>query len=94
MKFMKSVKQMDKKFLNKVVDHIVSETRIGRNKKEISFPFSTFPSHPPFFFLSFGSQSSIFSNHCKNIYGLNDDDEIDYVWDGYKRIILDKIKNG
>ena len=81
---------MDYKFLNKVVDQIVSETKIV-DRNEIFFPFFSVPLlHPPSqsMFLPFS-----FSNHCKNIYGLNDD-EVKYVWKQYKRIINDKIKNG
>jgi hypothetical protein len=83
---------MDYKFLNKVVDQIVSETRIDYDMEEIQFPFSP----PSLSFLlslfSFLFSPSLFSNHCKDIYGLNGD-EIEYVWKEYKQIIKDKIKN-
>ena len=79
---------MDKKFLNKVVDQIVSETEIevGRGKK-YRLPFLLYP------FYSFLVIKTLFSKHCRDVYGLNDD-EVGYVWDEYRRIINDKIKNG
>ena len=85
---------MDKGFLNKVVDQIVSETRIDYNELSPTlyapFPyppliisFSTFP--PRFLFSSF-------TKHCVEVYGLNDD-EVGYVWDRYRYIIKNKIEN-
>ncbi len=86
---------MDKRFLHKVIDQIVSETRIDYNELSPTlytpFPyppliisFSTFP--PRFLFSSF-------TNHCRDVYGLNND-EVRYVWDEYIKIIRDKINNG
>ena len=86
---------MDYKFLNKVVNQIVYETRIDYGMEEIQFPFPSLP------FLSFSSclrllsrsfPSSYFFDHCRDIYGLNDD-EVKYVWKEYREIIKDKIKN-
>ena len=83
---------MDYKFLDKVVDQIVRETRIDYNEKKIYYPFSFYPLplltsiYPP-------SLYSSFFEHCKNVYGLNDD-EVKYVWDEYIKIIRDKIENG
>ena len=93
---------MDYKFLDKVVDQIVSETRIDYNTQEgddeerIYTPISSTPLLLPFSFSSpfFSSSSSFFfSKHCKEVYGLNDD-EVKYVWNEYKKIIKDKINNG
>ncbi len=79
---------MDKNYLDKVVDQIVRETRIDFEGR-LYTPFTLFdiPSllHPLFF--------PLFSQHCKEVYGLNED-EIDYVWRGYKVVIKDKINNG
>jgi len=86
---------MDKEYLNKVIDQIVSETRIDYNELSPTlytpFPyppliisFSTFP--PRFLFSSF-------TNHCKDVYGLNDG-EIIYVWKKYVNSIINKIENG
>ncbi len=71
---------MNNKFLDKVVDQIISETRI--NNDEVYTPFSSLPFFPsPFFFSSILSPS-IFS-HCKKVYSLNEQ-EIEYVWKEYK----------
>ena len=111
---------MDKKYLHKVIDQLVSETELDYDNEKILFPFLSphLPSlaFPPFFFpfsffssltpflpsghfflifnqLSSRTFSKSFYNHCKNIYGLSDQ-EVLYVWDEYKTIIENKIKNG
>ena len=87
---------MDKKFLNKVVDQIVSETMLNHYMGEIQFPFSSSSYSPPlshpfpsYFLLPFYSE---YSKHCRDVYGLNDD-EIEYVWKEYRGIIKDKINS-
>jgi hypothetical protein len=81
---------MDYKFLNRVLDQIVYETRMDYDQKIIYFPFHLSP-------LSFFSLPSLlfdlFYDHCRDIYGLNED-EVKYVWDEYKRIIENKMQNG
>ena len=97
---------MNYKFLNRVIDQIVNETTIDYDNEGVNFPFpvhpisNTYPSPvhrspfsvllssplPFFIFLSF-------SNHCKDVYGLNLE-EVSYVWKEYKDIIKDKINNG
>ena len=86
---------MDKKFLDKVIDQIVNETEIDHERELIrypythnltSLPFQThFPIYSHYLFLPF-------IKHCKDVYGLNEQ-EIDYVWNEYKDIINDKIEN-
>ena len=73
---------MDKKFLHKVVEQIVRETRIDYGEEIIVSPFHPFTlSHPPF------------SDHCRDVYGLKEQ-EIKYVWKEYRETIIDKINNG
>ena len=80
---------MDYKFLDKVLDQLVRETTIDMDEGRIYPPFlfsllphrSFFPS-PPF----------SFTIHCRDVYGLNEQ-EIKYVWKEYKDIIKDKIEN-
>ena len=89
---------MDKKFLHKVIDQIVSETNIDYDKKKIYFPFSStslsFPDHYYFHFYSFPTHFSVsFSDHCKDVYGLNKY-EVKYVWKEYREIIKEKLNNG
>tara|TARA_B110000503_G_C6803730_1_gene272174 strand:- start:38 stop:262 length:225 start_codon:yes stop_codon:yes gene_type:complete len=68
---------MNNKFLDKVVDQIMSETSIIDNK--LHAPFA------PFFFptLSPSSPPAPFSSHCKDVYSLNKE-ETKYVWTKYK----------
>jgi hypothetical protein len=73
---------MDYKFLDKVVDQIVRETIIDYGEEIIVSPFHPFTlSHPPF------------SDHCRDVYGLNNK-ETEYVWKEYKQAIKDKVNNG
>ena len=91
---------MDYKFLNKVIDQIVSETMVNGETERIKTPFRqlsySFTLH---FQLPSSSSSSTsvllssFSRHCKEVYGL-DKDEVGYVWDKYVQIFRDKINNG
>jgi hypothetical protein len=83
---------MDKRFLDKVLNQIVRETEIDYDEGRIYTPFhlsslSSFHYHHPFPLPPFFSR---FSQHCKWVYGLNDD-EIGYVWVKYKDIIKNKI---
>ena len=77
---------LNNKFLDKVIEQIISETRIIDNK--VYTPFSSLP-------LSFLTISSlinsslsfslfIFSSHCKEVYSLNNKDT-EYVWEKYKK---------
>ena len=85
---------MDKKFLNKVLDQIVNETTIDYEKGEIQIPFSDISIDIPhsllLHHLDFHPFLFLFSDHCKNVYGLNKE-ETEYVWEEYKNIIIDKL---
>ena len=84
---------MNYKFLDKVIDQIVRETRMDYGMGEIQFPF-LFPFGSLLFFsrLSSPVPPLIFTKHCEDVYGLNGD-EVGYVWNEYKQIISDKLKN-
>ncbi len=95
------MKDNQKKYLDRVVDLIVRDTRIDYEKEKVYPPFVLFHTHlssPPshYSFLSYSRILSsnhflqFFSRYCKDTYGLGEE-EIDYVWDQYKGIILDKI---
>jgi len=73
--------------LNTIVDQLMDETDIDYGRKLVLTPFWVRPFSFPF---SIASRS--FIRHCKDIYGLNVA-EIQYVWEEYKKIIKDKIKN-
>ena len=71
---------MNNKFLDKVIDQIMSETSIIDNK--LHAPFA--PSPPLSFFHSlFPLHAFPFSSHCKDVYSLNKE-ETKYVWTKYK----------
>ena len=90
---------MDYKFLHKVLDQIVRETRVDYSMEEIQFPFSTSSFSPLvlssssiFSFFSLSPLPFLFTKHCEDVYGLNEE-ETEYVWEEYKQIIKDKLKN-
>ena len=72
---------LDNKFLDKVIEQIISETRI--NNDEVYTPFSSLPfSHFSLLHSLVYYSPSIFS-HCKKVYSLNNK-ETEYVWVKYK----------
>ena len=93
---------MDYKFLNKVVNQIVSETKIDYDQGIIHFPYLVYPSswnspasvftHPFLIILSLPRAPRFFFKHCRDVYGLNGD-EVYYLWKEYRKIIKDKLKN-
>ena len=93
---------MDKKFLHKVIDQIVNETIIDYGKETIRTPFPLINPNPFARYL-FTPRSPIFDrqpspfvsfvSHCRDIYGLSND-EIDYVWVKWRDIIKYKKDNG
>jgi hypothetical protein len=74
-------------FLDKVIDQLVNETDIDYRTQVIVAPFFSKRFINPSLTLT-----SPFARHCRKIYGLTYN-EIDYIWDQYKSIISDKIKN-
>lgn len=94
----------DKKYLDKVVDYMVRSTEIDYEMGVVYLPIyqshlpyspplsiSFLETSPPWWSLSFYISSS-FSEYCKNTFGITKD-EIEYVWNGYKDNIEDKIEN-
>ncbi len=90
---------MNNKFLDKVCDQIISETRIIDDKVYTSpFSLSSIPFTPFLNSLHFYLPTSLyffffssFSSHCKEIYSLNKE-EIEYVWEKYKVELIHKVK--
>ena len=82
---------MDKKYLYKVINQIARETRIYYKHKLIHAPFSPHGTSFPFDF-SPSYFFPYFFKYCRNIYGLTEE-ETEYVWYEYKKIIKNKIKN-
>ena len=81
----------NKRYLDKVIDHLVRSTKIDYVNNLISPPFSSsFKFFVTYFSLPY---SAFFSSYCENTFGLTND-EIEYVWEEYRSIIKDKINNG
>ena len=93
---------MDKRFLHMVAEQIVSETRIDYDKETIRTPFPLInpnafacylftPSSPIFH----GQPSPFISfvKHCRDVYGLSND-EIDYVWVKWRDTIKYRKEHG
>jgi len=76
-------------FLDKVTDKLVGETGIDYEKNVVyNSTLFVSPTHP--YFLTKKPPLAIFSQHCRDIYGLTEP-EIEYVWKEYRKIILNKI---
>jgi hypothetical protein len=76
------------RYLDNVVDLLVSDTIMDDEKKEIKYPFTyqkicLLPSPV----LSSFDSPSIFSNYVRDVYGLTGR-EIEYVWEQYRYNIL------
>jgi uncharacterized membrane protein YkgB len=72
---------MNEKYLDKVLNQIVSETKINSEGRVITTftPLSNpLSARSPFFLY--------FYDHCRDIYGLTED-EIHYLWEKYKFIL-------
>ena len=89
----------DKKYLDKVLDYIISRTKIDYDKEEITFPFTTQPTHQFYYHSVFliDFERTIFSlpfvKYCNRQFGLTEE-EIEYVYRRYVEIIEEKIENG
>jgi hypothetical protein len=82
---------MNNKFLDKVYDQILSETRID-DKGLINFPFCLalrLNDNKNNFFFPLIIQRLY--PHCKEVYSLKNEQEIDYVWEKYKEGITTLI---
>jgi len=76
---------MNKEYLDKVLDKLVSETRIDYDTETMYLPYITLST------IYIPAQSfPFFYSHCRDVYGLNEQ-EIEYVWDEYKEIFKKRI---
>jgi len=89
---------MDKKFLTKVLNKILSEVYLDERENKIYFPFLSIDiNHLAILFMG-NMEHSIspaiigtnFYNHCRNVYGLKDE-EIDFIWPIFKNIVKDSV---
>ena len=86
---------MDKKekYINYVVEDLISNTEIDYDQKKIKYPFLSphyFPLSPSFLFFT---NNSPFTKHVIERYGIHDND-VDIIWKLYKERIQSLINNG
>ena len=81
------------KYINFIIDDLVSKTEIDYEQGKIKFPSSllSYPSSPLFLFSHYFLFNS-FSNYIKEIYGARDE-EIEIIWKLYKERIQSLINN-
>ena len=87
----------NKKYLDKVLEHLVRGTQIDYENNSIAFPFTTLSisnTTPPFYSFSYFRlfPSETFNSHCRNTFGLTEE-ETQYVWVNYIRTMVDKHIN-
>jgi len=90
----------NKRYLDKVIGSLVRSTVLDYDQEKIYFSFiPSFFSYPSLsirssFSLLFSSITFLesFYHYCRDQFGLTWK-EVDYVWDEYKSMMLDKIKN-
>ena len=75
---------MDKKYLDKVLEQIVSETDIFEDRGHIfvNYPFTIYGGIN----INVKAPTKDFRKHCRDVYGLTTD-EMNYVWDQYESMI-------
>jgi len=81
---------MNKKYLHRVIDQLVSETRMDHEEERLYTPFYSYIPYLPSHHFLLSSYRSPFTKHCNEVYGLNIE-EIEYVWNEYREIVKDKI---
>tara|TARA_R110000751_G_scaffold7_1_gene50 strand:- start:763 stop:999 length:237 start_codon:yes stop_codon:yes gene_type:complete len=74
---------MDKKYLDKVVDQIISETNVDYEREELHVPFLHRSCSSSDFYTSITRSYVPFVYHCRDVYGL-DKEETEYVWAKWK----------
>ena len=81
-------------YLNRVTQFLVEDTKIDYEKKVVYFTFigNTYPFNSIISLSSIPPVINLFSKYCSDIYGLVGK-EIEYVWEEYKNIIFDNIKD-
>lgn len=79
----------NKKYLDKVVNHLVSGTKIDYDNEEVIYPF--LPANQYLLLTTYNSSLFFFlSKYCKNHFGLTKE-ETEYVSREFRSIIKDKI---
>jgi hypothetical protein len=70
---------MDKKFLNKVLEQIISESTIDYEMKKVYPPFSY--GYTPSSCFSF--LYNPFQKHCEEVYSLKNKSDLFYIWTNF-----------
>ena len=83
----------NKKYLDKILDHLVRGTKINYDEHEEVYPPYSLNLPPPISVTTFIIATTEFSRYCKNHFGLTQK-EINHLWPKYVRIILNKIRDG
>ena len=85
---------MDKKekYINYVVEDLISNTEIDYDQEKIKYPFSPSPSFLPLF-LQLSSPLTSISKYVIERYGIHEND-VDNTWKLYKGKIIEVIDNG
>lgn len=82
-----------KRYLDKIVDLLIKDTKIDYDEKIISFPFvmNNFNYFGDYFYKTYRDSKSILT-YCKYRYGITLD-EIKYIEDKYTLLLLNKLYN-
>jgi hypothetical protein len=87
------------KYINYVVEDLISNTEIDYDQEKIKYPFLTYSysntslTLPPQLLLNYSSPNFPFANHVRKVYGAHSE-EIEIIWKLYKERIKDKLNNG
>ena len=82
----------NKRYLDKVIGSLVRGTKIDYENDVVYLHYISSSSFLPpltLFFFSFVRPPFLVSSYCKNKFGLTHE-EMDYVWEEYRNIMLDK----
>ena len=83
----------NKKYIDKVIEHLVRSTKIDYEKELIVFPPLSSPFNSTLLYITTKNTPTcpgFFSSYCKNTFGLTKE-EINYVYIQWRAIMRDKI---
>ena len=86
----------NKKYIDKVIEHLVRSTKIDYEKELIVFPPLSSPFNSTLLYITSKNTPTcpgFFSSYSKNTFGLTKE-EINYVYIQWRAIMRDKIKDG
>ena len=89
---------MNTKYLDKVVEYLIDDTVVDYEQKLVTYSWvpdynSQWGIYVPLSYVQYESPFFLsYSKYCKDMYGLTED-EVKYVWDEYKNLMLIKCAN-